>query len=171
MISKSTTVKHHHYNSTITWTGNRGQGTTDYKGYDRSHSIATKGKRTIEGSSDPSFRGDPTKHTPEDFLVSSLSTCHMLWYLHLCAVNGVVVTDYTDNASAVMEENADGSGQFIGANLNPVVTVRSADMIERAYALHQNANRMCFIARSVNFDVHHKPHIVVAGHTQEVALP
>jgi organic hydroperoxide reductase OsmC/OhrA len=161
-------VKHHQYSATITWTGNSGPGTTDYKGYERSHDIALNGKRIIQGSSDAAFRGDPSKHTPEDFLISSLSTCHMLWYLHLCAVHGVVVTSYVDNAFAVMEENKDGSGQFIGATLNPVVTVQTTTMVDDAIALHHEANRMCFIARSVNFDVQHKPHIVVAGQQQGV---
>jgi len=159
-------MKHHHYNATITWTGNLGSGTSDYKAYDRSHNIGIKGKSIIESTSDPAFRGDPTKHTPEDMLVSSLSSCHMLWYLHLCAVNGVVVTQYIDQATGVMEENSDGSGQFIGVTLNPVVAVQSADMVERALALHQDATHKCFIARSVNFDVHHKPQVIVAGQTQ-----
>lgn len=163
-------MKHHHYNATITWTGNRGSGTSDYRAYERSHHIAIKGKAILEGSSDAAFRGDPTKHTPEDMLVTSLSTCHMLWYLHLCAVNGVVVTDYVDHATGVMEENSDGSGQFIGVTLNPIVTVQSEEMSERARALHHDATRKCFIARSVNFDVQHKPQIVVAGQTQ-IAAP
>ena len=158
-------MKHHHYNTTITWTGNRGTGTSDYKAYERNHDVSIKGKRVIEATSDPSFRGDPAKHTPEDMLVSSLSSCHMLWYLHLCAVNGVVVINYVDHATGVMEENTDGSGQFIGVALNPIVTVQSADMVDRAFALHQEATRKCFIARSVNFDVYHKPQVLVAGHT------
>ena len=157
-------MKHHQYHTTVTWTGNLGEGTAGYKTYERSHDIAVEGKSTIKGTSDSAFRGDPSKHTPEDFLVSSLSTCHMLWYLHLCAVNGVVVMDYVDNAAGVMEENTDGSGQFIGVTLSPVVTVKSTEMVDKAYALHHDANRMCFIARSVNFDVHHKPKVIVASH-------
>jgi len=156
-------MKHHQYHAKVTWTGNRGEGTTAYSAYDRNHAISIKGKPSIEGTSDVAFRGDPSKHTPEDLLVSSLSTCHMLWYLHLCAVNGVVVLQYVDNAFGVMEENKDGSGQFIGATLSPIVTVTSSDMVEKAMALHHDANRMCFIARSVNFDVHHKPQVVVAN--------
>lgn len=156
-------MKHHHYHATITWTGNRGSGTSDYRAYDRNHTVAIGGKPPIEATSDPAFRGDPSKHTPEDMLVSSLSSCHMLWYLHLCAVNGVIVTAYDDQASGVMEENSDGSGQFIGVVLNPVVTVRSEDMIDLALSLHQEATRKCFIARSVNFDVRHKPQIQVSG--------
>jgi organic hydroperoxide reductase OsmC/OhrA len=164
------TMKHHHYNATVTWTGDRGSGTSDYKSYDRNHTVGIKGKRIIECTSDPAFRGDPTRHTPEDLLVSSLSTCHMLWYLHLCAVHGVVVTGYVDHASGVMEENADGSGQFIGVNISPTVTVQSPEMVDRAYALHKDANGMCFIARSVNFHVHHHPHIVVAGQEADAAV-
>lgn len=156
-------MKHHQYHATVTWTGNLGEGTAGYKTYERSHDIAVEGKPTIKGTSDSAFRGDPSKHTPEDFLVSSLSTCHMLWYLHLCAVNGVVVVDYVDNAAGVMEENTDGSGQFIGVTLSPVVTVKSMEMVDKAYALHHEANRMCFIARSVNFDVHHKPKVIVVN--------
>ena len=90
----------------------------------------------------------------------------MLWYLHLCAVNGVIVTNYVDHATGVMEENSDGSGQFIGVTLNPVVTVQSEEMVERALGLHHDATRKCFIARSVNFDVQHKPQIIVAGQTK-----
>lgn len=156
-------MKHHHYNATISWTGNRGSGTSDYKAYDRSHSVDIKGKPTIYSTADPAFRGDPAKHTPEDMLVSSLSGCHMLWYLHLCAVNGIVVSNYVDHATGVMEENGDGSGQFIGVALNPVVTVQSSEMVDRALSLHQEATRKCFIARSVNFDVYHKPQVLVEG--------
>ena len=163
-------MKHHHYNATTTWTGNRGSGTSDYKAYDRSHEIGIKGKRIIEGSADPSFRGDPTKHTPEDMLVSSLSNCHMLWYLHLCSANDVVVTAYVDHATGVMEENSDGSGQFIGVTLNPIVTVQSAAMVELAISLHHEATHKCFIARSVNFNVQHKPQILIAGQAKEAAL-
>ncbi|MEJ7643614.1 MAG: OsmC family protein [Chryseolinea sp.] len=162
-------MKHHQYNARITWSGNRGSGTRDYKSYDRSHDIVVKGKRIIEGSSDAAFRGDPAKHTPEDFLVCSLSTCHMLWYLHVCAVNNVVVTNYVDNAFAVMEENQDGSGQFIGVTLNPTVTVESEHMIPKAIELHSEAHKMCFIARSVNFDVNHRPHVICVAESDSVA--
>lgn len=150
-------MKQHTYNATITWTGNQGSGTADYKSYSRDHTISGAHKKDIEGSSDPSFRGDKTRHSPEDLLLDSISACHMLWYLHLCAVNGVHVTAYEDHATATMAENKDGSGQFTEATLNPKVTVRHESMIEKANALHHEANKLCFIARSVNFPVHHKP--------------
>lgn len=151
--------KKHQYHATITWTGNRGTGTSGYAAYDRDHIIAAAGKPEIPGSSDPAFRGNKNRYNPEDSLVAALSACHMLWYLHVCAVNGVVVQTYTDAASGTMDENADGSGQFSEVVLRPHVTVQTADMKVKALALHDEAHRMCFIARSVNFPVRHEPTI------------
>jgi organic hydroperoxide reductase OsmC/OhrA len=147
----------HHYKTTTTWVGNRGQGTANYRAYDRNHDIAVEGRPDILCSSDPAFRGDTSRHNPEILLVASLSGCHMLWYLHLCADNNIIVTEYTDEATGTMEENKDGSGQFIEVTLNPRVTVADTSMIEKANELHHKANEMCFIARSVKFPVHHKP--------------
>lgn len=153
----------HHYKTKTTWTGNVGQGTSAYKAYERSHIISVAGKPDIQGSSDASFRGDKTKHTPEDLFVSTLSTCHMLWYLHLCAVNGVIVTEYHDEATGTMEETPDGSGRFTVVTLNPVVSVAEENMIDKANALHHDAHKMCFIANSVNFAVTHEPTARVAA--------
>ena len=150
-------MKQHHYQATVTWTGNQGTGTSGYKAYSRDHIISAAGKKDIEGSSDPSFRGDKSRYSPEDLLLDAMSSCHMLWYLHLCAVNSVIVTNYVDHATAVMNEERDGSGQFSEATLNPVVTVQHESMIAKANALHHEANKLCFIARSVNFPVHHNP--------------
>jgi organic hydroperoxide reductase OsmC/OhrA len=150
-------MKRHQYNIQTTWTGNLGDGTQDYKTYDRSHVIKMEGKADILGSSDASFRGDKSKHTPEDLFVSTLSTCHMLWYLHLCAVNGVVVLEYIDNAKGIMEEESNGSGRFTKVILSPEVIVSENNMIEKANELHSEAHRMCFIANSVNFQVVHEP--------------
>lgn len=150
-------MKQHHYKSTVTWTGNKGTGTNDYRAYERSHTISMNGKSDILGSSDAAFRGDKTKHNPEDLMVGALSSCHLLWYLHLCATNGIIVTQYTDHATGTMDENADGSGQFSEVTLHPEVTVTHSSMIEKANALHNEAHRLCFIARSVNFPVRHQP--------------
>lgn len=150
-------MKQHTYKATITWTGNQGTGTSEYKAYSRNHVISAEGKKEIEGSSDPSFRGDKSRYSPEDLLLDSISACHMLWYLHLCSVNGVIVTDYVDNATAIMTEEKDGSGRFTEATLNPIVSVKDESMIAKANVLHHEANKLCFIARSVNFPVHHNP--------------
>lgn len=147
----------HHYTVTIKWTGNTGTGTDSYRNYERSHDIIIENKPHIFCSSDPSFRGDKSRHTPEDLLVSSLSSCHMLWYLHLCSEAGIIVIDYIDNATGIMIETSNGGGQFIEVTLNPIVTVSQMNMIENANILHKKANELCFIANSVNFPVKHNP--------------
>lgn len=149
--------KQHIYNLTTKWTGNTGTGTSAYRAYERSHTIQAENKADILLSSDPAFRGDKTRHNPEDLLVASVSSCHMLWYLHLCSEAGVVVADYTDNATGIMEETADGGGRFVEITLHPVVTVTDASMIDKANALHHEANKFCFIANSLNFPVKHEP--------------
>lgn len=147
--------KQHHYSATIKWTGNSGTGTDHYRNYERSHQIMIENKSDIFASSDPAFRGDKTKHNPEELLVSSLSSCHMLWYLHLCSEAGVVVTDYLDNATGIMVETSNGGGQFAEVILNPIVTVAEQHMVSKANELHKKANELCFIANSVNFPVRH----------------
>jgi organic hydroperoxide reductase OsmC/OhrA len=147
----------HHYALTIEWTGNLGTGTSGYRDYTRNHTVSIENKPELLVSSDPHFRGDKTRHNPEDMLVAALSSCHMLSYLHLCAVNKVVVVEYKDNATGIMKENPDGSGQFTEVTLNPIVKVKDASMIDTANHLHEQASKLCFIARSVNFPVHHSP--------------
>ena len=149
--------KPHKYNLTIKWTGNQGTGTSSYVAYDRSHSVMVEGKREINLSSGPAFRGDKVKHNPEELLIASLSSCHMLWYLHLCAEAGVTVVDYSDNATGIMEESSNRGGRFSEVALNPVVTVTEHSMIDKANQLHKKANELCFIANSVNFKVLHFP--------------
>jgi organic hydroperoxide reductase OsmC/OhrA len=153
--------KLHSYNLTIKWTGNKGSGTSGYRAYDRSHTIMAEHKTEIAASSDPSFRGDKDRYNPEELLVASISSCHMLWYLHLCSEAGVTVTDYTDNATGQMIETSNGSGHFKEVILNPVVTVADGSMIAKANELHQKANKLCFVANSVNFPVHHNPTCIV----------
>jgi len=150
----------HRYALTVTWTGNRGEGTRDYRAYGREHEILAAGKPPIPGSSDPSFRGDASRWSPEELLIASLSACHQLWYLHLCAVNGIVVTAYEDAAEGFMDENADGTGEFTRVVLHPRVTIGAGDE-ERALALHDDAARYCFVARSVNFEVAHEATVAV----------
>ena len=147
----------HNYKLTVKWTGNNGKGTSSYKEFERSHSILVENKVEILGSSDPAFRGDKTKHNPEDLLIASVSSCHMLWYLHLCALAGVIVTDYIDNATGIMIETSNGGGKFTEITLHPTVTITNSSMIEKANELHKKANELCFVANSLNFPVHHKP--------------
>ena len=150
-------AKEHHYKANITWTGNRGQGTKDYQAYDRNYTISIANKPDIAGSADTPFRGDGTKYNPEDLLLTSLSVCHMLWFLHFCADKGIVVIDYKDSPEGTMIENTGGGGRFTQVILNPVVTITDKAQIEKANSLHAEANKKCFIANSCNFPVLHKP--------------
>jgi organic hydroperoxide reductase OsmC/OhrA len=150
--------REHGYRVSAAWTGNQGEGTSHYRAYSRDHDIRADGKQVcIPCSSDPAFRGDPGRYNPEELLLGALSSCHMLWVLHLCAEAGIVVTAYSDDASAVMTENADGSGQFTGVTLRPRLTVLDPARIAELPALHERAHEMCFISRSVNFPVEVAP--------------
>jgi organic hydroperoxide reductase OsmC/OhrA len=154
----------HEYDVTVTWTGNTGPGTSGYTAYARDHEVsAATGAPMIPGSSDPSFRGDPARWNPEQLLVTSLSQCHMLWYLHLASTAGVVVTAYEDHPHGVMVTNSSGAGQFEAVTLRPRVTITAASDPEVALRLHADVPALCFIARSVNFPVGHEPEIVVDG--------
>ena len=153
----------HHYAIDLQWTGNYGSGTSDYRAYGREHIIAAEGKSaSIQGSSDPGFRGDRTRYNPEELLVASLSSCHMLWFLHLCSDAGIVVTSYEDRARGEMRENPDGAGEFVRVLLQPRVVITDATRIPEAIRLHGEAHGKCFVARSVNFPVEHQPEVSAA---------
>jgi organic hydroperoxide reductase OsmC/OhrA len=149
--------KRHTYSVRVAWTGNQGSGTSSYRAYSRSHDIDAPGKPRIACSSDPSFRGDSAKWNPEELLVASLSACHQLWYLHLCAEAGVVVQAYRDDAVGVMIEQPDGAGQFESVTLRPHATLAPGADEATARRLHDAAAQMCFVARSVSFRVKHEP--------------
>ena len=149
--------KEHKYSVAINWTGNQGKGTSGYQSYNRSHTISIEGKEKILCSSDPAFLGDNSKHNPEELFLASLSSCHMLWYLQLCADAGIIVIDYKDNATGILEEDTINGGRFISVTLNPLVKVIKSSMVEKANDLHDDANKQCFIANSCNFPVKHIP--------------
>jgi len=154
-----TNTREHSYVVIVNWTGNRGSGTSGYRDYTRDCEIAADDKPVIPGSADPAFRGDRSRWNPEELLVASLSACHKLWYLHLAAEAGIVVTAYTDRAEGVMEISSTGAGRFKSVVLHPTVTVKAGSDIERARALHEPAHDKCFIANSVNFPVGCEPEI------------
>ena len=155
--------REHGYGVQVRWTGNQGQGTAGYRAYSREHEIHVAGKPVLVGSADPAFRGDASRHNPEDLLVAALAACHMLWYLHLCSDAGIVVTGYTDEAAGTMVQDADGGGRFREVTLRPAVSLAPGSDIARAEALHEQAHRRCFIANSVNFPVRCEPRVSAAG--------
>lgn len=155
-------MKQHHYQTSLKWTGNTGIGTSSYRAYERAHEVSVEGKPVILASSDPAFRGERSRYNPEEMLVMSLSSCHMLWFLHLCSEAGVMVVDYTDNATGTMEETANGSGRFQTVVLHPHVVVSEQQMVAKLSDLHHQAHEMCFIANSCTFPVTHEATAAVA---------
>src|SRR5262247_739465 len=137
--------KQHVYETVVTWTGNRGTGTSSYRDYDRDHDVTAEGRPAIAGSSEPAFRGDPHRWNPEQLLVVSLSQCHMLWYLHLAAEAGVTVVAYHDDAVGTMLEEPSGAGRFTEVVLRPHVVVADPAMVETAEGLHGRIEDYCFI--------------------------
>jgi organic hydroperoxide reductase OsmC/OhrA len=160
LIPERSLSQQHQYAVSVAWTGNDGAGTQSYRSYRRDHEISAPGKPSIPGSSDPLFRGDPARYNPEELLVASLSGCHMLWYLHLCAIHGIVVIEYRDRACGTLQEESDGGGAFVRVVLQPRVSIAKGGDRDKALALHDSAHHLCFIARSVAFPVEVAPEIL-----------
>jgi organic hydroperoxide reductase OsmC/OhrA len=155
-------MKEHIYQATILWTGNKGTGTLDYASYSRNFTLKIANKPDLMCSADTPFRGDGTKHNPEDFFLASLSSCHMLWYFHLCADAGIQVIEYTDEPIGKMIQDPAG-GRFTSVQLRPKVVISDTSKIELANSLHHEANKQCFIANSCNFPVTHQPTCIASN--------
>lgn len=156
-------TRYHHYRIENRWTGNLGKGTSAYTAYSRAFELTADRKSVvIAGSSDPAFRGDPSRYNPEELLVGALSSCHMLWVLHLCADSGIVVTEYADEPLGDVVENADGSGEFTRVVLRPRMKITDPGRIAEAIEIHKKAHAVCALARSMNFPVDHEPQVAGA---------
>jgi organic hydroperoxide reductase OsmC/OhrA len=143
----------HLFKAEVKWTSNQEDSTKRF--YNKSHKISIEGKPILNVSAAKAFKGDPELYNPEDLLLSSLVSCHMMSYLYVCSQNGIQIFEYSDNAEATLEVFPDGSGRFVEVKLNPKVTIANADKIQMALDLHQKANQLCFIANSCNFPVLH----------------
>ena len=152
----------HDYTARVVWTGNRGEGTAHYRAYDRTWDIAVPGKPVVHCSNDPLLGGDPGKMNPEDLLLSALSACHMLWYLHYASDAGLRVLGYEDSPLGQGELGPGGAGRFVKATLRPRVTLPAGSDLAAAEAIHHRIHKVCFIARSVNFPVDYAPEFVLS---------
>lgn len=150
-------LKDQQFEINVFWTGNRGFGTRDYKAYGRDHTVTAAGLPALLGSADRKFHGDSDRWNPEQLLLTALAQCHMLSFLHVATSHGIVVTKYEDTATGILALNGDGGGQFSSATLHPRIYVADPATRDLALSLHTEAAAKCFIARSVNFPVHHKP--------------
>lgn len=147
---------HHRFVASLAWTGNRGSGTSGYRAYGRDHVVRIDGKPEILGSAARVFHGDVERWNPEEMLIAALAQCHLLSYLYVAVGNGVVVEAYEDDAEGVLVTTPDGGGRFREVVLRPTVTISAGDPAV-AERIHVDANRLCFIASSVNFPVRHEP--------------
>lgn len=146
----------HQYSARLTWEGNKGDGTRDYAMYGRQHRVSFAGKPDLALSADAAFRGDSSMHNPEDLFVASISSCHLLSYLALCARNKINVVSYEDDAIGKLSLTPDGGGKFDEVVLRPRVTIDGGDLA-LATSLHEKAHHLCFIANSVSCPVRNEP--------------
>ncbi len=151
----------HSFAVSVEWQGNRGTGTSSYRAYGRDHEVRAEGKHVIQGSAAKPFHGDAARWNPEEQVIAALAQCHLLSYLHVASAAGVIVESYTDAATGTLHVSPDGSGHLTEAVLHPVVTISAGDL-DVARELHVEANRLCFIANSVNFPVRHEPQVLLA---------
>lgn len=155
----------HHFPCTMHWTGASLGPVRDFATYSRDLRVDFEGKPSLDMSSAPAFKGDVSRHNPEDLLVAALSSCHFLTYAAFCAKMGVVLVAYEDAATGVMER-VERVTRFTSVVLHPRVTVARGtepEKLELARTLHEKAHAGCFIASSVNFPVTHEVTVVVEG--------
>ena len=147
----------HEYQALIHWA--RGTAVFTDQRYSRGHTWRFDGGTEVPASSSPSVVRAPfsveAAVDPEEAFVASLSSCHMLWFLHLAAEAGWCVDDYRDAASGVMGRNAEGRTAMLRVTLRPQVRFAGTRQPERAALelLHHRAHEACFIANSVKTEV------------------
>jgi len=145
----------HLFKTQLNWTSRKNETESTKRSYSKTHKIKIEGKPVLDISAAKAFKGDPELYNPEDLLLSSLVSCHMMSYLYVCTQNGIEVLEYSDNAEGILEVNPDGSGRFTEVRFNPKVIITDSAKIELAVELHTKANQLCFIANSCNFPVLH----------------
>lgn len=147
----------HLFKAKLNWTSVPKEAISNSKIYSKSHQIAIDGKAILNVSAAKAFKGDPGLYNPEDLLLSSVVSCHMMSYLYVCSQNDITVVSYQDDAEATLEVLENGSGRFIEIRLNPKIIIKEKEKIEEAISLHTKANELCFIANSCNFPILHFP--------------
>lgn len=145
------------YTALIKWACNT-ESFTENK-YSRTHSWTFDGGMTVAASSSPAIVPEPWSDAanvdPEEAFVASLSSCHMLWFLHVARDKGFSVNSYTDNAEGVMAKNASGELAITQVTLNPSTLFDEAKSPSKMELndLHKAAHDKCFIANSVNSNI------------------
>jgi organic hydroperoxide reductase OsmC/OhrA len=147
------------HKSFLRWS--RAQSDFSYEAYDRTHKLRFEGGQEICGSSAPAYLGRAEHANPEELFVAALSSCHMLTFLAIASKSRFVVDEYSDEASAYLEKNAEGSLAVTRVVLRPRVrfggdSKPDPGQIDR---MHRKAHENCFIANSVTAQVSVEAHV------------
>lgn len=141
------------HRATVSWSNT--SNTLDYSSFSRDHVWQFEGGAEIQVSSAPEYGGNPSCMDPERGLIASLSSCHMLTFLALCALKGVVVKRYLDKAIGYLGKNEAGATAITKIVLQPKVVFAEGSSMSAADVrqLHQQAHEKCFIANSLRTEV------------------
>lgn len=145
------------YSAIVHWARGAAEAFTDNR-YSRGHHWHFDGGLTVPASSAPDVVPLPYSVAenvdPEEALVASLSSCHMLFFLAFAAKDGWVIDDYRDQAEGLMEKNAAGKIAMTRVTLRPKVRFAgAAPSREQLEALHHRSHEHCYIANSVTAEI------------------
>jgi organic hydroperoxide reductase OsmC/OhrA len=150
-------MSEHH--ATIAW--KRTSADYTYDRYNRAHEMRFKnGGIVLAASSAPAFKGDAERVDPEEAYVASLSSCHMLTFLAICARKRLTVESYEDDAVGFLEKGNKGKLWMARVRLSPRVTFAPGTGVDAAQLaqIHHLSHQECFIANSVNSEITIVPH-------------
>ena len=130
--------------------------------YSRVHEIRFDSGHAMAGSSSPHVVREPMSSRdavdPEEMMVASLSSCHMLTFLYEAQRAGLIVDRYHDEAEGLMAKNAEGKMALVTVTLRPRIAFSGQDPdAETLERLHHRAHEGCFIANSVKTEVRVEP--------------
>jgi organic hydroperoxide reductase OsmC/OhrA len=124
--------------------------------FSRDHKVMLENGHSLLNSSAPDYAGNAEASNPETLLLAALASCHMLTFLAVAAKRGLVVESYTDRVEGHLGKNKDGRMAVVSCTLNPVVRFAAGHSVdaEALAKLHDSAHRNCFIANTLNAEVH-----------------
>jgi organic hydroperoxide reductase OsmC/OhrA len=141
------------HHATVAW--KRQTGSFRYEDYNRDHTWTFENGLVVEASSAPRFLGSADRVDPEEAFVASISACHMLTFLAICARRRIIVDRYDDEAVGHLEPNAEKKLAITRVELHPRVTFAEGHepTPEALSVIHERSHRECFIANSVTTEI------------------
>ena len=125
--------------------------------YTRGHTWEFDGGVTVPASSSPHvvprFSVEAAVD-PEEALVASAASCHMLSFLWVAAKGGFNIESYEDNAIGEMATTDTGKQWISKITLDPeIVWIGNIPTAEELAALHHEAHEICYIANSIKSEI------------------